>query len=115
MAEGEFFPRPKEILRKPEEKGKQWLPIKEVAKITGYSGVRLRHIGKEGRVPSKKVFRERGKRGFPWFRVLRIADVVEYRKSIDFSKIGKRPPRKKEGKLDRGRPRKSMRKRRVVF
>ena len=113
MSEGEIFPTAVETGRKPEKKEKQWLPIKEVAQVTGYSEVRLRHIGREGRVPSKKVYREKGKRGFPWFRVMKIADVVRYRNSIDFSKIGKRPPG--PDKLPRGWQKKRVDRKRVVF
>lgn len=114
MEEKEYLPIPEKDVGEKEKKERQWLPIKEVARITGYSDVRLRHLCKLGKLPFNKLYREKGKRGAPWRYVVRAADVLKYKLKLpSFKEMGSW--KEKLGKRKRGRPKKRIGRRGVVF
>jgi hypothetical protein len=99
MVEGEYFPKPREVVRAPEKKEAS---IKEAAKKSRISFSRLRYLCREGLIPAKKVFPEKGGRGNPrqkkWV-ILDLDKVFLYKKKRPkFDAIGALGGRGKKAK-----------------
>lgn len=113
MAEGEYFPRPEAIKRKPERKERGWLPYDKVAEIFGVSTHRLRRLLNQKIIDGAKraVMTSKGKRK-KWFTTKKKAALYFFKLKPTPSEAGRRPS--KPGKRERGRPAK-IEKEGVVF